>query len=568
MFARKHQLNSSLRRRLSVVSAFACSGVLVSLSAWPGLSGEVSARSSSAVDFAASTRPVRTAYRQLSQRAPWRSARVESAVRTGLHLGDGRLLVYAPFMDRAVGSVVRLPGDLELSLNLLHYEAALGVALLQIDGGERRLSGRIRWERGFEYTDTGAQLAIRGYRDGRLTRRTAFSSGMRSGVLNAGKPRSLKTSEYSADRDHLAAPGLNRELPLLQFHDGGPGIAPGDTVYTAAGQIVGIVVRYSAKEESGLALPAALLQSYVGLVDRVKPEANRSLVITPGVQLSDPGGAAARRHYGLADSDSGPRLVSRVAVTRLRANERLLRGDLILEWNGKRPDAAGRLTDSRYGSLPLAALAGLAAGRLQPPGTTVRLEVLRERERRRIQIQLRAGDATGAVVPADFPRPAYLIAGGLAFVELSEAYLAERERDGATAAPRLDYLATTVGVSGPERTRYVVLERVLPLPEPENQALREDLRTDRPLLLQSLNGTAVRNLRHLRALIRTALQDKRDLVFNLEEGHLIVLPGKDGGAALQALNRAVRARHGIAFLEGGLAAGPGSNRGHSAGAGK
>ncbi|MEQ9362926.1 MAG: hypothetical protein RIF32_01710 [Leptospirales bacterium] len=511
---------------------------------------------------------MRTAFRDIPHSRPWHITDVERSLRPAVYLGGGSFLSFEPAMDRAVGGTLRFPGDLEISAHLVHSDPQLGLSLTRIDkqGDEAdgwRAPPTTVFAESLDLRGRGAALHLVGYgknRAGGLRRHTVFLEGMRSGALAA------------------VAGIAGRSLPLMQFSGWTPGIHPGDLLFVDRGgrpQLAGIVVRIHENDRLGFALPAPLLAGYVKLAlarsaQQNTSKSNRpggpehdsflpgvaqlSVISDPGFRAEPIGNRAARAYYGLKPGSEGALLVSRVMPYSNALRDRVQAGDVIVGVNGESLGPGGTIVDGRYGPLDLQALLGFRNGRPLAAGASVRLDLIRKRERRSVRLELHPHRAEYVRVPEYFERPAYLIAGGLVLVELSERYLNEKASgagaEDSSLAPRLKFLARARRLlDRPEKSRYVILDRILPVPF--NAAYRR-VAADHPLLLLSLNGVAVRDLAHLNQMMQEHLTAGRDLALGLEDGRLIVLPGADRGSALKQADADVRARHGIPFLQGNL----------------
>lgn len=522
------------------------------------------------------TLELRTARRAIPHSRPWQITNVERSLRPAVPLGDGVFLSFEPAMADAIGSTLRFPGDLEISAQLVHRDALLGLSLVRIDrqGDEARgwrPPPRVRFADSLDLRARGQALQLVGYgsRSDRrgLRGQTVFLEGMRAGSLPVEFSRAGRQA---------------RALPLMQFSGGASGIHPGDLLFAKRGSrwsLAGIVVRFDAKERIGQALPAPLISGYIQLALKAAtarekriaagkngPAASADDVSGPSSSvISDPGfrtrpiaSQSARAYYGLRPGEEGALLVTRVLPELHALRDRVRPGDVILGANGQKLGPGGTLLDARYGPLPLTALLGFRKGRPLPAPIEIRLDIARERERRTVSIQLQPQSLEYLRVPAYFERPAYLIAGGLVLVELSERYLNERvpAQSDPAAAPRLRFLADPRRLpANRDQSRFVVLDRILPVLF--NEAYRATI-AGRPLLLLSLNGVAVRSLSHLHGMMAEHLSAGRDLAFAFEGGRLLVLPGQDQGAALKAADATVRARHGIPYLQANLDSPPNS----------
>ncbi len=136
--------------------------------------------------------------------------------------------------------------------------------------------------------------------------------------------------------------------------------------------------------------------------------------------------------------------------------------DILLSIDGRAIDAEGFFADPRHGQLRFPAIYVL--GRVA--GDVVPIQVLRKGKVTDLMLTLRAFPVESDLVPARGgpDPPAYLVAGGLVFIDLDVDYLRTWGRDWPSKAPlqllgryHLDQLAQTPG-----RRRIVLLKAVLP----------------------------------------------------------------------------------------------------------
>lgn len=477
---------------------------------------------------------VRTLYRDIPHREPWRRDLTRSESAPGVYLGDERMLAFAPRVERALGVTLRPPRDIELSLNYLNHDRELGLALYSLDRQGPRASrpgdlAETSFARNFDYSRRGQELRLVRLKDGRPEEASAFFEGVVSG----------------------RTPGGRSELPALEVSTIGGQLNAGDLVFQGSA-LLGIVFATDDGARRGRALPAELIAAFVqqsrALGDAAgrpvqisewrdaRPEERGSFVTHPGFEYTDLSDAVARRYYGLAP-DTQAVYVTRVYRWLEAAGDRLQVGDVIVGVRGRPLLSGGMASDARFGRVPLAAALVQRDGVLAPRGARVRLDLLREGEKRSVEIGLYLFDQKALRAPDEFREPAYWIAGGLVFVELSGRYLAE-----GPASARLQYLYERQAVNEVQETeRYVVLHRILPTKASEGYG-------GEGALVLSLNGVAVRSLRHLRDLAGERIRAGRELSLGLEGGRILALAPEE----LKDADREVRERHGIRYLEGGL----------------
>ncbi len=498
------------------------------------ISSGMEARTASTPGVLPRAAEVRTLYRDAPHREPWRRDLTRSISAPGAYLGDERVLAFAPRIERALGVTLRPPADIELSLNYLNHDRELGLAVYRLDRQGPRASrpgdlAETRFARNFDYSRRGQELRLVGLKEGRPEEAALFFEGVTAGRV----------------------PGGRCDLPALEVSTVGGSLAPGDLVFHGA-ELLGIVFAAEASGRRGRALPAELLEAFVQQSRALGDAAGRpvrvsdwrdaglqersSFMVHPGFEYAELSDAVSRRYYGLAP-DTQAVYVTRVYRWLEAAADRLQAGDIIVGVRGRPLLSGGLAPDARFGRVPLAVALSLRDGAPTPRGARVRLDLIRDGEKRSIEISLHPFDPQALRAPEEFREPAYWIVGGLVFVELSGRYLAE-----GPASARLQYLYERQAVNeGLETERYVVLHRILPTRASEGYSGEGSL-------VLSLNGIAIRNLRHLRDLAGERIRSGRELALGLEGGRLLALSPEE----LKDADREVRERHGIRYLEGGL----------------
>jgi hypothetical protein len=220
----------------------------------------------------------------------------------------------------------------------------------------------------------------------------------------------------------------------------------------------------------------------------------------------------------------------------------LQKDDVILTIDGQDIGPDGTLSDRAFGRLPAGAALVVHAGRLRKPGETVRLMIARDGRTRHVSYRLKAFRPADYQIPRRFVRPRYLVLAGLVFVELSERYIEQSEISGGSPE-RFRYLLQTArynDTSSPRR--FVVLDRVF--------SVSTDLGYDtQRQIVQSVDGSAVRDLAHLKALVER--RSASPIVVALEGNRRIVLDNE----TIARKDREVQSRYGLPFLQGNLSPG-------------
>jgi hypothetical protein len=208
-----------------------------------------------------------------------------------------------------------------------------------------------------------------------------------------------------------------------------------------------------------------------------------------GIAWQDLTNPALRAYLGLRDDESGVRLTR---VLPHGSGARVLEpGDVLLEVAGQKLDPTGQFEHPAYGKLlfPLLITDGAR------PGDTLRFRILRNGERRDVDVLLKRMPAEEDKVPPYVlgRGPDYVVSGGLVFQELSVPYLSTWGDWNRRAPTRLLVAYDREGAEPTaEAPRLVLLSSVLP--DPSNLGY-QDLRD---LLVTSVNGVPIGSLADLR----------------------------------------------------------------------
>lgn len=340
--------------------------------------------------------------------------------------------------------------------------------------------------------------------------------------------------------DSILSPAGNAPIPAIRFSAFQANVQKGQFLVLGE-RITGIIVSYNREAGRGYAIPASLLDQYLASVNMDAPvlilepvggstsALNRTIVRSAGFT----GRVSVERpflQYSGVIADRAAYLVEQTVFMRTEERE-LLSGDLILQAGQTAIGSRGTLPNEELGDLPIELAVCLEGGRFTTDDFA-QLEIVRNAEKRKVRIPIRPAGQAVVVVPLRFQRPAYLIEGGLVFVELSAAY------PGLSGDERLSFVRdryregdNTAG------ERLVVLDRILPLAE--NQGYRGARG-----ILTSVNGIGIRSLQHAHAIIREARRKGEDVVFTLDGNVVLVFSSR----SLAQSDDQVRKTYGIPFL--------------------
>lgn len=208
--------------------------------------------------------------------------------------------------------------------------------------------------------------------------------------------------------------------------------------------------------------------------------------------------------------------------------------DVILEIDGFSIDQQGDYKDPQYGNLNLESL----STRKHWAGDEIKIKVWRDGSTQDVKYKLPAARFTNEVVP-DYTfneEPEYLLLGGLIFQPLTGPYLRSwGATDWQRRAPfRLTYLAKKKAT--PDMPTAVVLSSILP------DRFNLGYQDARYLVLESMNGQKVRNLRDIVEARKHPKEGFHEIVFQKGESlSRIILDANEADAA----TRRVLSRYGI-----------------------
>jgi S1-C subfamily serine protease len=305
--------------------------------------------------------------------------------------------------------------------------------------------------------------------------------------------RWLGSGQFEASRATLrqvraGRHGLSR-TSLLTLEASSSLDGAGDSeVLVKEGAVVGLAT--SKRGETIAAIAAPVLRQF--LADAVSPSYRG--FARAGVAWQDLTNPALRRYLGLHEDEAGVRL-TRVLPHGSGAGM-LEVGDVVLEVAGRKLDPTGNFEHPVYGRLLFPVL--FTDG--PHPGDTLRLKILRQGERREVDLPLRRMEAERDKVPPYVlgRGPDYVVAGGLVFQELTVPYLATWGDWARRAPTRLLVAYDREGAEPtPEASRIVLLSSVLP------DSCNLGYQDLRDLIVTSVNGVRVGSLDDLRRAFAT-----------------------------------------------------------------
>jgi hypothetical protein len=298
----------------------------------------------------------------------------------------------------------------------------------------------------------------------------------------------LESSKATLRQVRAARHGLSR-TSLLTLEASSSLDGAGDSeVLVRDGAVYGLATSKQGETLAGIAAP--VLRQFL---DGAKASSWRGFA-RAGIAWQDLTNPALRAYLGLAEGETGVRL-TRVLPHGSGASV-LKVGDVLLEAAGRKLDPTGQFVHQVYGKLLFPILFTDGA----QPGDTLRLKILRDGERREVDIVLKSMTADGDKVPPYVlgRGPEYVVEGGLVFQELSVPYLSTWGDWSRRAPTRLLVAMDREGVEPtPEAPRIVLLSSVLP--DPSNLGY-QDLRD---LLVTRVNGVDIGRIEDVRRAFET-----------------------------------------------------------------
>jgi hypothetical protein len=238
-----------------------------------------------------------------------------------------------------------------------------------------------------------------------------------------------------------------------------------------------------------------------------------------------------KTYMGLARSDTGI-AVDHVAVS--SSGYGILKPlDVIVNIDGQKIDDLGYVETPEYGKLSFLWTIGLK----HFVGDSLKITVVREKKKQVLTFPLIASDADSFLVPPEYldTPPKYYIAGGLLFQELSKPYMEIWGDDWQKKGDKRMLHIISSDWADPKKNtkRVVILNRVLP----SNYNI--GYINENNLVLESIGGVQVRDIRHLKELIEKSANEY--LVFEFTGNEKIVFLRKN----IESANQDVLKRYGI-----------------------
>jgi S1-C subfamily serine protease len=455
-----------------------------------------------ALDLTTSLVTIKVTTQSPDHYSPWRKrAPSQQEVQGCVLEGSVILTIAPPLADQVLVEVSKLGSPRKYTATVLLTDYVAGLALLTVR------------DPGF-FADL-APLALA--EPGALPEKLTIARWEAGGILREFSASAVKTAvDYFTPLGATLAHFLSTDMDR-----GGSGEA-----LLAAGRLVGLAY-YLDPSSKNLKVHAVevLRRLFADLADGSYGGYPSAWEFTEGLE----GDGSLKRYLGLDEGEAGV-LVTAVPP-RMSGAGILLPGDVILAVDGRTIDDSGLYRSESFGMLHYESLLFLS----HQVGDTVAVRVLRDKRRVELAVRLLPIDREAFLIPiasAD-EVPEYVVFGGLVFQELTRGYL-----QGAwggdwwqSADARLLYLTQDRSLfPEPDRRRIVVLNRVLP------HAVNAGYQSESSLVLERLNGVAVRDLAHLSALLRAA--GARYAVFEFMGGDRLVLSFERAAAAEKEIQSA------------------------------
>ena len=201
-----------------------------------------------------------------------------------------------------------------------------------------------------------------------------------------------------------------------------------------------------------------------------------------------------REYFGMGSGDSGVMATDVPSIS--SGGDVLKKNDIILSINGTPIDDNGMYDSGRYGKLYYYGLIHLD----KFVGDEIRMKILRDKKKIDVQFKLKPIPDNCCVIPliSNDRQPRYYIFGGLVLQELTIGYLEsfgpEWKKKG---EKRMLYYYDTVKSMADEGAdkKIVILNKVLPDPVNKGYQYYGNL------VLKKVNGTAARDIAHLKKLV-------------------------------------------------------------------
>lgn len=291
------------------------------------------------------------------------------------------------------------------------------------------------------------------------------------------------------------------------------------------GQLSGIIMRFDARSQNMLAIPADVithfLQDFADGTYEGFPRVGISYAETRDPQL--------REFVGL-DPKNGGAYVTLVKPNSPAAEAGIQVSDVILEVAGRRVDRDGNYEDAQYGRIALVNLISL----LVQSGEPIEFKMMSGGESRTVEVVARAEPPERSVSPPYVigEAPGFIVVGGLVFQELSRQYLKEWGKNWSESAnAKLTYYDRYQNDLFPEGGRRIVfLSQVLPTPATLGyQEIGQ-------LVLTRANGQDIRSLHDLDKALKSPVEGFHKFEFE-DEPKLLFLDAEEATTTNETLQQ-------------------------------
>jgi hypothetical protein len=293
------------------------------------------------------------------------------------------------------------------------------------------------------------------------------------GLLDAypGTVRQVRSGRHGLSRTHLLT---------LDVATGADGLGASEVV-VAADEVVGLLTGRDGDTFSAIASPV--------LAQFVENAADWRGFPRGGFAWQNLTNPALREALGLSSDETGVRL-TRILPHGTAAGG-LEEGDVILEVDGNPIDPTGHYAHPLYGRM----LFALLFSDDRRPGDTLSVKVLRDGDRRTVEVPIRPIEAEADKIPPYVygHEPNYSVVGGLVFQELTVPYLSTFGDWQRRGPPRLLIAYEREAAEpSPESPRIVILSSVLP------DAANLGYEGVRDLIVEKVNGRTIGSMNDLR----------------------------------------------------------------------
>lgn len=447
-------------------------------------------------------------------RRPWALERTDKRSRLGVYVTPDMLLVGDVDNDRESTFLIkerRLKAGYRPQL--VYFDSELRIALVRMirqpDGEEEPIEP-VPLSKATELPQSGQHLIVAGLnQSGSFHEYPAFYDGIGEGMTT----------------------GNRLGIPVILFNSTGIGPEAGDPLLHN-GQLIGFVSHYDHRTNRGRAYPVSY---FLSVIDQAKQKPDEQLpegsvgtiVMDPGFRLIEVKSDILRKQYLIPEKRFGMMVTT---LFRTGGSAEVLReGDIIIGVDGKQVLPGGLVEDSLYGKIPVMSALRVHDGMTRGFNSTVNLELVSDRKVVTRSITMKPFQQAEYRIPPPGIIPEYAIIQGGIFLELSHSYLDA----GGDQNSRFEYLVNDKMFREnipPER--YVILDTVLPLSVSGGYGELKEL------LVISVNGIAVRNLKHLVSEVER-LKSKADPIIIRLEGNreFVIDPGALGTGETELVKR-------------------------------